>query len=43
MEPKKPLFVICKILGLFASPLTADDKCSFLNREFNAAISDETI
>ena len=34
--------MICKILGLFVSPLTADGKCSFLNREFNAATSDET-
>ena len=29
---KKSLWVICKILGLFVNPLTADDKYSFLNR-----------
>ena len=29
---KKPLRVICKILGLFVNPLTADDKYCLLNR-----------
>ena len=29
---KKPLWVICTILGLFLNPLTADNKDSLLNR-----------
>ena len=29
---KKPLRVICKILGLFVNPLTADDKYCLLKR-----------
>ena len=29
---KNSLWVICKILGLFVNPLTADDKYSLLNR-----------
>ena len=29
---EKFLWMICKILGLFVNPLTADDKCSLLNR-----------
>ena len=28
---KKSILVICKILGLFVNPLTADDKYSLLN------------
>ena len=30
---KNSLIVICKILGLFHNPLTADDKYSLLNRD----------
>ena len=29
---KKSVLVICKILGLFANTLTADDKYSLLNK-----------
>ena len=29
---EKFLWMICKILGLFVNPLTADDRCSPLNR-----------
>ena len=30
---KKPLLLICKILGLFANTLTAEDKYSFFNKD----------
>ena len=33
MSWKKSLLVICKIIGLFVTTLTADDKCSFLNSD----------
>ena len=32
LELKKPLWVICKVLGLFLNPLKANDKDSLLNR-----------
>ena len=32
LELKKSLWVICKVLGLFVNPLTANDKDSLLNR-----------
>ena len=35
---------MCKILGLFVNTLTADDKCSLVNRDnFNAIDSDAIV